>query len=87
MSRMGIGAKIFIDDIGTFSVEFFPTDDVKYQDMINNKQYIAQKVIEQLNKVYRQAEYDLSTTMLSYDDFWGEKIEKMPQIKIGRYYE
>ena len=30
-----------------------------YEDMLNNKQFIAKKVIEQLNKVYKQAEIDI----------------------------
>ena len=60
MSRMGVGAKVFIDGIGTFSVEFSPTDDVTYQDMLDNKKYIARKVIEQLNKIYTQTEVDFN---------------------------
>ena len=51
---------VFIDGVGDFKLYFTPMDKTTYEDMLNNKQYIAKKIIEQLNKIYNISEEDLN---------------------------
>ncbi len=56
----GIVSEIYIEGIGNFVVEFYPDNKVTYEKMLKNKKYIAQKIIEQLNKIFLQAEVDFN---------------------------
>lgn len=86
----GVGSKTIIDGVGTLEVTFFPDEDVTYEDMLENKKYIAKKAIELLNGIYRQLEkdfdmykspYKISKTS-DYDD-----IAKYKKDLRKRYYE
>lgn len=54
----GVMTGIQIDGIGFFKAGFYPEKGCTYDDMIDNKKYIARKFIEQLNKIYIFMEKD-----------------------------
>lgn len=49
--RQGLGTSVWIDGIGEFEIRYYP-ESASYNDLLENKQYIAKKLIDGLNRIY-----------------------------------